>query len=245
MIKKKYLTFEELSKRWNCEKNDIHYAVAQSELVPSIIWDDILVDSEWRPMPEDDLNLGLCSIYQGSIPQVEMLASWIYMMIPKETGAYKYKFQIAAIKPYHAIEEFLPGWYKLAYFDNNNQLIYEKIDQDYIEQYSVFMMDVIEDCELVWHPELIQSNQQNNAKHDKSTKVIHKDHAHISNKLAFLNQASSKFWANAERADRATHPENRTIEAWLMGHGYSSTLAAKAATIIRPEWAESGRKPDK
>lgn len=70
-------------------------------------------------------------------------------------------------------------------------------------------------------------------------------HANTSDKLQYLNQASLKFWANADRADRTTHPDNKTIEVWLIDHGYSTTLAAKAATIIRPEWAETGRKPDK
>jgi hypothetical protein len=66
-----------------------------------------------------------------------------------------------------------------------------------------------------------------------------------SNKLAFLIQAANKFWANADRDDRATHPDNATVTAWLMERGYSQTLADKAATIIRPEWAGTGRKPDK
>jgi hypothetical protein len=67
----------------------------------------------------------------------------------------------------------------------------------------------------------------------------------VSNKLAYLNQASQKFWANADRDDRATHPKNVDVEAWLVVRGYSQTLAEKAATIVRPEWAETGRKPEK
>ena len=67
---------------------------------------------------------------------------------------------------------------------------------------------------------------------------------HVSDKLAKMNQAASKFWGNADRADRGTHPDNATVAAWLVGQGFSSTLADKAATIIRPEWAPTGRKPD-
>jgi hypothetical protein len=68
--------------------------------------------------------------------------------------------------------------------------------------------------------------------------------AHVSNKLAKMNQASAKFWSNADRDDRGTHPENAKVAAWLVQQGFSPTLADKAATIIRPDWAPSGRKPE-
>lgn len=67
---------------------------------------------------------------------------------------------------------------------------------------------------------------------------------HVSDKLAKMNQAAAKFWGNADRADRGTHPDNATVAGWLRGQGFSSTLADKAATIVRPEWAPTGRKPD-
>ena len=70
------------------------------------------------------------------------------------------------------------------------------------------------------------------------------DHAYISNRLTKLNQAATKFWANADRDDRGTHPENAKVIAWLVGQGFSETLAGSAATIIRPEWAPTGRKPE-
>ncbi len=70
------------------------------------------------------------------------------------------------------------------------------------------------------------------------------DRAHVSDKLANMNQAAHKFWANADRNDRATHPDNATVAAWLVARGFSGTLADKAATIIRPEWAPAGRKPE-
>lgn len=68
--------------------------------------------------------------------------------------------------------------------------------------------------------------------------------AHVSDKLAKMNQASMKFWSNADRDDRGTHPDNATVAAWLVQQGFSPTLADKAATIIRPEWAPTGRKPE-
>jgi hypothetical protein len=66
----------------------------------------------------------------------------------------------------------------------------------------------------------------------------------VSDKLAKMNQASTRFWSNADRDDRGTHPDNATVAAWLVEQGFSPTLADKAATIIRPEWAPTGRKPE-
>lgn len=68
--------------------------------------------------------------------------------------------------------------------------------------------------------------------------------ANVSDKLAHMNQAAAKFWGNADRNDRGTHPENSTVTAWLVKQGFSQTLADKAATIIRPEWAPTGRRPE-
>ncbi|MBH2009043.1 MAG: hypothetical protein I8H71_05000 [Xanthomonadaceae bacterium] len=67
---------------------------------------------------------------------------------------------------------------------------------------------------------------------------------HISDKLATMNQAAVKFWGNADRHDRGTHPDNATVASWLEKHRFSPTLADKAATIIRPEWVPTGRKPE-
>jgi hypothetical protein len=65
-----------------------------------------------------------------------------------------------------------------------------------------------------------------------------------SDKLALLNQASTRFWSNATRDDPSTQPENATVIQWLVERGYTESLAQKAATIVRPEWAVKGRKPD-
>ncbi len=67
---------------------------------------------------------------------------------------------------------------------------------------------------------------------------------HVSDKLAFLNQAATRFWANVDRDNRGAHPKNSDVAAWLVERGYSTTLADKAVSIIRPEWAPSGRKPE-
>lgn len=66
---------------------------------------------------------------------------------------------------------------------------------------------------------------------------------HVSDKLAKVNQASQRFWGNASREDRGTHSNNAIVAKWLVEQGLSQALASKAASIIRPEWAPSGRKP--
>lgn len=79
---------------------------------------------------------------------------------------------------------------------------------------------------------------------DVPEKMTSTDRGYVSDKLARMNQAAEKFWANANRNERDTHPDNAKVAAWFERHGFSSTLASKAATLIRPEWAPTGRKPE-
>ncbi|WP_091332647.1 hypothetical protein [Allochromatium warmingii] len=67
---------------------------------------------------------------------------------------------------------------------------------------------------------------------------------YISKKLAALNQAATRFWANADPSDKSTHPDNNEVSNWLIKRGYSETLAQKGASIVRPDWASVGRKPE-
>ncbi|ARO88918.1 hypothetical protein EBAPG3_014715 [Nitrosospira lacus] len=77
-----------------------------------------------------------------------------------------------------------------------------------------------------------------------SGKMTLTNHGYLSEKLVRMNQAAEKFWANADRNERDTHPDNGKVAAWFEQNGFSSTLAWKAATLIRPEWAPTGRKPE-
>ena len=63
-------------------------------------------------------------------------------------------------------------------------------------------------------------------------------------KLAILHQASAKWWANADRDDRGTHPAKDEVVAWLYEKLGSMNLAKAGGTIIRPDWAKVGRSPD-
>lgn len=78
-----------------------------------------------------------------------------------------------------------------------------------------------------------------------SSSATSTDRAHVSDKLTKLIQAAEKHWKNADRNDPDTQPKNSEVVHWLVKQGFSETLADKAATIIRPEWASTGRKPEK
>jgi hypothetical protein len=67
-----------------------------------------------------------------------------------------------------------------------------------------------------------------------------------SEQLGALEQASYKFWINALRDEKDSWPNTLNIVEWLVKEkGFSVSLAEKGASIIRPEWAVSGRIPDK
>lgn len=65
---------------------------------------------------------------------------------------------------------------------------------------------------------------------------------HISKKLEILHLAFAKYWKLADRDDRGTHPDSPDVVQWLKEKGFSDRLAESGATIIRPEWAKTGRK---
>lgn len=68
--------------------------------------------------------------------------------------------------------------------------------------------------------------------------------AHVSNNLETLIKAATKFWSRADRDDRTTHPNNSDVVTWLIDRGFSQRTAEAGATIIRPGWAPTGRKPE-
>ncbi|HRP94774.1 MAG TPA: hypothetical protein PL143_00850 [Rhodocyclaceae bacterium] len=70
------------------------------------------------------------------------------------------------------------------------------------------------------------------------------DRTYQSPQLATLNQAAFRFWSKADQHDPTTHPGNSDVSAWLIDRGFSQSQASKAASIIRPQWAHVGRKPD-
>lgn len=66
--------------------------------------------------------------------------------------------------------------------------------------------------------------------------------------LQLANQAFSKFWGNAAPLEKDTQPNNSDIATWIIIQSdgeITKTMADKIAQIIRPEWAATGRKPEK
>lgn len=77
-------------------------------------------------------------------------------------------------------------------------------------------------------------------------KPMSTDHGdHISADLALMNRAAFQYWSTADPDDRTTHPDNSHVSAWLQKYGLSKSAADNAASLIRPEWAATGRKPGK
>jgi len=103
-----------------------------------------------------------------------------------------------------------------------------------------------EDAMLIVRTEALREFERsiNDEPGNAGTHIATTERAHVSDKLAMMNQAAAKWWGNAKRDDRPTHPDNATVTAWLIGKGFSQTLADKAATILRPEWAKTGRRPE-
>jgi hypothetical protein len=62
---------------------------------------------------------------------------------------------------------------------------------------------------------------------------------------ALLDRAEMRFWGdNVDPNDRSTIPKNADVAAWLVEQGLSASLAEKAASILRPDWAPVGRVRD-
>lgn len=68
-------------------------------------------------------------------------------------------------------------------------------------------------------------------------------HPNQSKKLLVLLLASSRFWKNADPHEKDTWPKSKDVEVWLESQGFSVNTAQAGATIIRPDWTTSGRRP--
>ena len=62
----------------------------------------------------------------------------------------------------------------------------------------------------------------------------------ISKELKILNEASKKWWSNADPEEKGTHTKQEIVEQWLINNGFSKNKAETGASIIRPEWAAKG-----
>lgn len=88
----------------------------------------------------------------------------------------------------------------------------------------------------------LEAARIDNAKLDQST--VAGTYADLPPRLVSMIEAYGKFWRPVDKDERDTYTETDCIEKWFTERGFSETrIAPAAATIIRPEWAKSGRPP--
>jgi hypothetical protein len=92
-----------------------------------------------------------------------------------------------------------------------------------------------------------QGDQENNTEQNvisdlKGYYVCDAQDSYMSENLLILNEASKKFWGNADPKEKDTHPKKNVIENYLINKKFSNIAAQQGASIIRPSWAVSGRR---
>ncbi|EBA00266.1 hypothetical protein [Marinobacter sp. ELB17] len=71
------------------------------------------------------------------------------------------------------------------------------------------------------------------------------DEDYISVALNGMNRAALEFWSTAEKDNSRGQEKNETVAKWLKeNYSLSDSLAKSAASLIRPSWASTGRKPN-
>lgn len=211
----------------------MHYLISIKSVVPAYALNVFGVEHWWEPVPGSSDSLQLVPTKDENGNTITLfLRDWSYLQRPIIEGPYKNSFAWASRVSYPEFREF--GGDKI-------YLLNEHLQNEDIENNAIFMLEDIELSEAL-EPELIQHIK--NSIGEANDKPAHLDggsREHVSDKLSYMNQAAIKFWSNASRSDRSTHPKNNLIEAWLIEKGFTESLASSAATIIRPDWAAKGR----
>jgi hypothetical protein len=101
------------------------------------------------------------------------------------------------------------------------------------EDYTVCLSDL-----LVWTEDLERLAEHGNIQRRSE---VQKDAADDDSQdypphLEALILAWRKYWKNADRHDRSTHPKKDTVKNWLIEQGLSDRTADAGATIITPDW---------
>jgi hypothetical protein len=98
---------------------------------------------------------------------------------------------------------------------------------------------------VILHSELMKLKKpvEKNAISDvKGAYVCDAKDSYISKELLILNEASQKFWGNADPKEKDTHSKRDVVIKYLTDNNFSEIKAKIGASIIRPEWAVSGRR---
>ena len=91
IIKKDYFTFRELCNRWKINEQDMHYLVVKGDLVPSIAWDQYLVECHvmWVAVGDPEFH------FPDRHKYIEK-GGWLYLHFPKPTSHSTYRFTFAS-----------------------------------------------------------------------------------------------------------------------------------------------------
>ena len=240
-MQKKFLTFNELVARWSCSKNDIHYLISENSLTPSIVWNDILIVSEWQANSEEnDKSLTLISVQDKKkindfdSELTEKLSRWIYLRNVQVKGAYQYIFITASLEPYQQYKTSEAGWYRLACFDDCIQ--YSSVDHDYVERYAVFFTELITDIEVMFPQILafIGANQEEGFKKDGAEKNKIAEYSSLdknNSNYAIELDAALRAWQAVSIDEGKGKPKAKIME-WLDLHPTFKNLSKEAKKRI-------------
>lgn len=217
MLLKKYLTFDELLQRWNREKNEIHYLISDSKLVPSIAWDGYAISCSLKMDPENEGSYLIefkTNEEQNNFVKVG-LSGWIYLRRPMPLGPNKYSFSYATIQDLSKHENLIESsWYRLIDDPQYNTVV--SVDDGQIESDAVFMMDEIESCEK-FHPELLAIKQHSNIDAETEASAERQLIAQSFDKYPNELKAAIKVWhATFEVEGKGKSKEK--IMTWLRKH---------------------------
>ena len=124
--------------------------------------------------------------------------------------------------------------------ENNNELF---------NVFPPFLDGMGEEIELsdfvILHGELMKIKkpvEQNAISDVKGAYVYDAQDSYMSKELLILNEASQKFWGNADPKEKDTHLKRDVVIKHLIDKGFSEIKAKTGASIIRPVWAAQGRR---
>lgn len=227
-----YFTFQQLLDKWYADEQKIFSFISSGQLHPSFIVNDI---HSIKPFLVETLNdietekeLSPLDVEYDSLIDNDGLGRH-FLVEPKFKTSKLFYFE-------HSKQKIKKNKNKNVYFKHS-----ETIESVIVNK--VFDFNFIKNqCEFSAYEVKLIENENNYIISKK--KGSHIPHNNVSDYLAYLNQASSIFWGNVPVNEKINYPSNATIENWLIDRGFPETLAKKGATIIRPNWASKGRKPD-
>lgn len=248
MIEKKYLTFNELLLRWNCEKHEIHLLIEQSKLVPSIAWNKYGLKCKWMADADFTNNEGLVIEWGDSEEFYKpSINGWLYLRLPEPIGAYKYSFSYGTYEALPELKDFGSGtWFNLSSDKYYNTIA--SIQSQSIETDAVFMMEKVKCCENIYPDLLIKKidainvlsskedfNAESLAWAIKNNHLFNQSASNYSEELDFAFKA----WQAITNSVEKGKPKAR-IKAWLDTNAPLLSNEAKNRISIVVNWEKKG-----